>query len=79
MDDRVLDTLMLIGSLTELAVYGVPLLGGHSTALLVIMTTAYFAVSLILAIFAWIGHTLVTTPLLTPMEESFEDPTISEG
>ena len=79
MDDRVLGTLIMIGSLTALAVYGALLLGGQSTALLVIKTTAFLADSLILAIFAWIGYTLVTTPPPTPLEESFEDQTTPEG
>ena len=57
MDDRVLGTFLLIGSLTALAVYG----------------------ALILAIFAWIGNTLVTTQTPTPLEDSFEDSTTLEG
>jgi len=70
--DQVIGTLLLMGCLLGIVVYGgLIFLTGWS--LLVIQLTAFIAVAGVLGIVAWIGYTLATTPPPKPIEDISAD------
>ena len=76
MDDRVLGASILVGSLFGIALY-FWLVFLSPWWRLVIQLSAFLAVSMVLAIVAWIGYTLATTPPPAPLEEfteGFDEP-----
>jgi len=66
MDDRVLGTVILVGSLLGAACY-FWLVFLSPWSLLVIQVSAFAAVVAILVLTAWIGYTLATTPPPVPL------------
>jgi len=74
-DDRVMGAFVMIGSFVVLALYGVCVIFSEY-GLLVVKWTAFLAVTGALAITAWIGYTLATTPSPEPLEFSMDE---SEG
>lgn len=68
MDDRVLGTMILLGSLLGIAVY-FWLVFLSAWAVFVIQISAFAAVAAVLVIVAWIGYTLSTTPPPEPLED----------
>lgn len=77
MDDRVLGAGILIGSLLGIACY-LYLVFLSPWAILVVKISAFLAVSAILAIMAWIGYTLATTPQPEPLEDFAKEPPTDE-
>ena len=71
LNDRILGHLILTGSLLGIIGYFY-ILFLSSWTLLAIQISAFVAVSAMLAIIAWIGYTLATTPPPMPLE-AFED------
>ena len=67
-DDRVLGSVILIGSLLGIVIY-FWLLFMSSWSWLTIQVSAFLAVAMILLIVAWIGYTLATTPPPMPLED----------
>ena len=66
--DQVIGALLLIASIIGILVYGwLVFLTPYS--LIVVQITAFIAIAAILAILAWIGYTLATTPPPKPIEE----------
>jgi len=76
LDDKVSGYLILVVSLLGIACYFY-LVFLSPWILLTIQVSAFLAVAAILAIFAWIGYTLATTPPPMPMED-FEEPSTEE-
>ena len=77
MNDKVLGYIILIGSLFGVACYFY-LVFLSSWALLVVQVSAFLAVAAVLAIMAWIGYTLATTPPPEPLEDFLEEPSKEE-
>ena len=68
MDDKVWGYVILLGSLFGIACY-VYLVFLSPWAMLVVQISAFLAVAAVLAIVAWIGYTLATTPSHEPLED----------
>ena len=66
--DQVLGVLLLIAGIIGIILYGW-LTFFTSWWALVLQITAFIAVAAVLAIIAWIGYTLATTPPPKPVEE----------
>ncbi|MEM3716425.1 MAG: transcriptional regulator, partial [Candidatus Bathyarchaeia archaeon] len=66
--DQVLGALLLIAGIIGIIVYGW-LTFFTSWWAIVLQITAFIAVAAVLAIIAWIGYTLATTPPPKPVEE----------
>ena len=73
MDDKVLGYIIFIGSLVGIGLYFY-LVFMSPWVLLVVQVSAFLAVAAILAIIAWIGYTLATTPPPMPLEDFVESP-----
>ena len=67
--DQVVGALILIGSIAGIVIYGW-LVGFSPWPVITIQVTAFLGIAVILAILAWIGWTLATTPAPTPIEET---------
>ena len=72
MNDRLMGALVLLASLAGLVVYFY-LVFLAPWAWLVIQVSAFLAVAAVLAIVAWIGYTLATTPPPEPIDASWEE------
>ncbi|RLE87629.1 MAG: transcriptional regulator [Thermoprotei archaeon] len=66
--DQAIGVLMLIGSIVVLIIYGWALFLSE-WYMLALKLTGMLAVGAVLAILAWIGYTLATTPPPKPIEE----------
>lgn len=66
--DTLIGTLILVLSIIGIVAYNW-LLFFTEWSLIVLKLTAFIAVTGLLAIFAWIGYTLATTPPPKPIEE----------
>ena len=71
MNDKILGYVVLFGSLLGICCYFY-LVFMSPWALLVVQASAFLAVAAVLAIIAWIGYTLATTPTPEPLED-FEE------
>jgi len=71
-NDRAIGGAILVGSIVGIIIYGLLL---YYWPLLVLEITAFVAVAVILAILAWIGYTMATTPPPEPIAEVPESPT----
>lgn len=67
--DQVIGALILIGSIAGIVIYGW-LVGFSPWPVITVQVTAFLGIAVILAILAWIGWTLATTPAPTPIEET---------
>lgn len=67
--DQVVGALILIGSIAGIVIYGW-LVGFSPWPVITLQLTAFLGIGVILAILAWIGWTLATTPAPTPIEET---------
>jgi len=67
-NDRILGSVILIGSLGGVVLY-FWLLFMSPWSWSTIQISAFFAVSMVLLIIAWIGYTLATTPPPMPFED----------
>ena len=67
--DQVIGALILIGSVAGILIYGW-LVGFSPWPVITLQVTAFLGIAVILAILAWIGWTLTTTPAPTPIEET---------
>jgi predicted DNA-binding transcriptional regulator len=65
-NDRVVGGTILVGSIVGIVVYGLLI---WYWPLLVLEVTAFLGVLLILAILAWIGYTMATTPPPEPITD----------
>jgi predicted DNA-binding transcriptional regulator len=72
MDDRVVGALILIGSIVGILAY-FWLVFLSPWVVLTMQLTAFVAIAAVLAILAWIGYTMATTPPPMPIEEFTED------
>lgn len=77
MNDRVLGYIILIGSLVGVACYFY-LVFLSPWILLVVQVSAFLAVAAVLAIMAWIGYTLATTPPPEPLEDLMAESSTEE-
>lgn len=77
MDDRVWGYIILLGSLFGVACYFY-LVFLSPWVMLVIQISAFLAVAAVLAIMAWIGYTLATTPPPEPLEDFAAEPSTEE-
>jgi len=77
LDDKALGYGLLIGSLVGIGFYFY-LVFMSPQAWLVVRVSAFIAVAAMLAIMAWIGYTLATTPPPMPLEDFVEEPSIEE-
>ncbi len=66
--DQVLGWIVLVGSVVGIVVYFY-LTFLSPWVLLTIQVSAFLAVAAVLAIVAWIGYTLATTPAPAPLED----------
>jgi len=73
LDDKALGYIILIGSLVGIGLYFY-LVFMSPWVLLVVQISAFIAVAAMLAIIAWIGYTLATTPPPMPLEDFTEEP-----
>jgi len=78
LDDKALGYIILIGSLLGIGLYFY-LVFMSPWAPLVIQVSAFLAVAAMLAIIAWIGYTLATTPPPMPLEDFVEEPSKEEN
>ncbi len=80
MDEKVAGAAILVGSLVGLGIYFY-LLFLSPWAVLVIQVSAFLAVAAVLLLLAWIGYTMATTPLPSPLEDlDFDvEPELGEG
>ena len=78
MNDRVLGYMILVGSLVGVACYFYVVFLSPWT-LLVVQVSAFLAVAAVLAVVAWIGYTLATTPPPEPLEDFEEEPSTEEN
>ncbi len=76
LNDRVSGYLILIGSLLGIAGYFY-LVFLSPWIMLVIQVSAFVAVAAVLAIMAWIGYMLATTPPPMPLED-FDEESVKE-
>jgi predicted DNA-binding transcriptional regulator len=72
LDDKVLGYILLIGSLLGIGLYFY-LVFMSPWVLLVVQVSAFIAVAAMLAIMAWIGYTLASTPPPLPLEDFVEE------
>ena len=72
MNDRLMGYLILVGSLLGIACYFY-LIFLSPWIMMGIQISAFVAVSAVLAIMAWIGYTLATTPAPEPLEPFLEE------
>jgi len=72
LDDKALGYIILIGSLVGIGLYFY-LVFMSPWVLLVVQISAFIAVAAMLAIIAWIGYTLATTPPPLPLEDFVEE------
>jgi len=77
LNDKVMGYVMFLGSLLGVVCYFY-LLFLSPWILLVIQTSAFLAVAAVLAIMAWIGYTLATTPPPMPLEDFEAEPSEDE-
>ena len=77
MDDKVLGYGLLFGSLLGIICYFYLIFLSPWT-MLVIQISAFLAVAAMLAVIAWIGYTLATTPPPLPLEDFTEEPSTEE-
>jgi len=77
LDDKTLGYILFIGSLLGIGLYFY-LVFMSPWALLVVKISALLAVAAVLAIIAWIGYTLATTPPPLPLEDFVEEPSKDE-
>jgi predicted DNA-binding transcriptional regulator len=77
LNDKALGYVILVGSLFGVACYFY-LVFLSPWALLVVQVSAFLAVAAVLAIMAWIGYTLATTPPPEPLEDLAEEPSAEE-
>ncbi len=68
MNDKTLGYIIFLGSLFGIGLYFY-LIFVSCYSMLVLQTSAFLAVAAILAIVAWIGYTLATTPPPLPLED----------
>ncbi len=73
MNDKTLGYIIFLGSLFGIGCYFY-LIFVSCYSMLVLQTSAFLAVAAILAIVAWIGYTLATTPPPLPLEDFVEEP-----
>jgi len=73
LDDKALGYIILIGGLVGIGLYFYLVFMSPWT-LLVVQVSAFLAVTAMLAIIAWIGYTLVTTPPPMPLEDFVDEP-----
>ncbi|MGQ9597624.1 MAG: transcriptional regulator [Thermoproteota archaeon] len=66
--DQSMGVLLLLGSIAGLIIY-FWLVFISPWAMVILQLTAFIAVGFVLAILAWIGYTLATTPPPQPIEE----------
>jgi len=72
LNDKTLGYIILIGSLLGIGCYFY-LVFMSPWVLLVVQVSAFLAVAAMLAIIAWIGYTLATTPPPMPLEDFVEE------
>ena len=72
LDDRIMGTLVMIGSFIVLFFYGF-FVFFSDFALLVVKLTAFLVVAAVLGVAGWIGYALATTPLSGPLVFSLEE------
>ena len=77
MNDKALGYIILIGSLAGIVCYFY-LVFLSPWALLVVQVSVFLAVAAVLAIVAWIGYTLATTPPPEPLEDLAEESSTEE-
>ena len=77
MNDKTLGYAILLGSLFGIACYFY-LMFMSPWILPVLQISAFLAVTAILAIIAWIGYTLATTPPPLPLEDFVEEPSTED-
>jgi len=77
LDDKALGYIILIGSLLSIGCYFY-LLFISLWGLLTLQVSAFLAVTAMLAIIAWIGYTLATTPPPMPLEDFVEEHSTDE-
>jgi len=77
LDDKALGYIILIGSLLGIGCYFY-LVFISPWVLPVVQASAFLAVTAMLAIIAWIGYTLATTPPPLPLEDFVEEPSIED-
>lgn len=78
--DQTLGVVILIASVVGILIYGGLLFfAGRIVAVIVLEITAFVAVAGVLAILAWIGYTLATTPPPQPIEEIEKEIQMSTG
>ena len=73
--DQLIGLALLIGSIIGIIVYGYLL---YTWAQIILQITAFLIVAGALAIVAWIGFTLATTPPPTPIEELTKEEPVTE-
>jgi len=76
-DDRVLGYIILLGSLLGVACYFY-LVFLSPWVLLVVQVSVFLAVAAVLAVLAWIGYTMATTPPPVPLDDVMEDLSVEE-
>jgi len=77
LDDKALGYVLLIGSLLGIGCYFY-LMFMSPWDVLVVQVSAFLAVAAVLAVIAWIGYTLATTPPPMPLEDFVEEPSKDE-
>ena len=77
MNDKALGYIILIGSLVGIACYFY-LVFLSPWILLVVQVSAFLAVAAVLAIMAWIGYTLATTPPPEPLGDLMAESSTEE-
>ena len=78
MNDKVMGYVIVLGSLLGVACYFY-LLFLSPWDMLVLQISAFLAVAAVLAIMAWIGYTLATTPPPMPLEDFEAEPSEDEN
>jgi len=78
LNDKVMGYVIVLGSLLGIACYFY-LLFLSPWAMLVLQISAFLAVAAVLAIMAWIGYTLATTPPPMPLEDFEAEPPKDEN
>ena len=74
--DRLIGLALLLGSVIGIIVYGYLL---YILSQIVLQITVFLLIAGGLAIVAWIGFTLATTPPPQPIEEIAKDEPVTEG
>jgi len=65
-NDRVIGGVLVIGSVLGIIVYGLLM---YYWPMIILQLTAFIAVAVLLAILAWIGYTMATTPPPEPITD----------